>query len=80
MVAYSSVFWSVDSYVESRDMQRTREAEIRDETRHPDFDKGQSKRIWGELYKVWGSHVRSYGRGWVVASWLSAAGASFYRY
>lgn len=50
-------FWSVaaDAFGEKHDASTSTkggEDGFRDLVRHTMFDKGQSKRIWGELYKV----------------------------
>ena len=42
----------LDDYTESGDLNLNHEAEFLDAKRAPIFEKGQSKRIWGELYKV----------------------------
>eukprot|EP00698_Gefionella_okellyi_P017679 TRINITY_DN5211_c0_g1_i1.p1 TRINITY_DN5211_c0_g1~~TRINITY_DN5211_c0_g1_i1.p1 ORF type:complete len:641 (-),score=170.35 TRINITY_DN5211_c0_g1_i1:174-2096(-) len=41
-----------DAHDPENDSNVLHELEVRDEMRHPDFEKGQSKRIWGETYKV----------------------------
>ncbi|KAK2964260.1 putative Nucleolar GTP-binding protein 2 [Blattamonas nauphoetae] len=40
------------NYDEEKDSNILKEEEFKDATRHSMFDKGQSKRIWSELYKV----------------------------
>jgi hypothetical protein len=46
-----------ENYEESHEMESAvgigeKDDGLRDQARHTMFDKGQSKRIWGELYKV----------------------------
>lgn len=49
------VLFFLEGYVREKDadLMENNESHEKDEVRDPKFSKGQSKRIWNELYKVW---------------------------